>query len=269
MVGILNFGFGTLLASMICNGGPMALPHASLGLPPLGNTNHQKIMKRTKLSTIIGAVALITAPFAAAVPTLYYDAGSNGIDYTVADGGLGDAAPLTGGAVIAIFADGNWNVLTTATTKPVTGSAGNPQLSSTNLTFSGTGEITIYFAESGFGPSSSNFRAELSSSSLADDATVSYSTYSTTGAVNLAALGAAMTSQTIIGGLGAGPAFGVLTVAGTGPYNLIQKLVINQPTGGNVTVTANLRSVPDGGTTLALLGASLLGLGAVRRKMMK
>ncbi|MEO0018676.1 MAG: motif, partial [Verrucomicrobiota bacterium] len=48
-----------------------------------------------------------------------------------------------------------------------------------------------------------------------------------------------------------------------------QKVIINQPSGGSTQVTANLQSVPDGGTTLALLGCSMLGLGGLRRKFSK
>ena len=224
---------------------------------------------------LVAGAALIAAPFAAAIPTVYYDIGAAGTDFSVFDNeALKDMQPLAG-AISSSFTSGGFTALTTAATKPALGSPTVPSLANSQLQLSGTGTITFYFAESGFGPSSTRFLAELAVISLAPTATVSYFTYATMGALEsspgvlILGLGAPMTTQ-VLGGLGANQANGVLPFAGTGPYNLIQKVVINQPTGGSTQISANLTSsVPDGGTTLALLGASLLGMGAVRRKLTK
>lgn len=238
--------------------------------PPRDKTQTSNNMKHTKLSTIIAsAVGLLSAPFATAIPVLYYDIGNNGtIDGSVTDQGGGDFSAVVG-SLIGSFSSGSFLISSTAATKPAIGTGTSPELANTTLELSGIGTIAIYFTEDGYGPTSQGYLAQLSVTSLANSATVDYYTYASQAAFDITNLGVPMTSQSL-GGLGANVDLGTLPFDGSvGTYTLTQRVVISQPNGGSTQLTANLKNVPEGGTTLALLGASLVGVGTIRRKLMK
>ena len=233
-------------------------------------------MKNRKLSTIIAAVALITAPFAVAVPTIYLDNGNDGVGpFTViADQTLADEAAAPGTVTVTTLTGAG---TITGSTKPAIGTATNPALASVNLNISFTGTAALYFVEDGFGPTSQSFTARLQLDDLIgnSDATVQYYTYAIAGPFGgpFAGIGTPMTTLSL-GAFGSVQAGGVLPFPGNpgpiGGYTLVQKIVFTQSTGtSQITATLVNNRVADGGTTVALLGASLLGLGAVRRKMIK
>lgn len=222
---------------------------------------------------VIGAT-LIAVPFAAAVPTIYFDVGNNGsLDGTVVDETLGDGALGTPGTVFSIFNSLGFKATTTASTKPAAGTATKPELSSVSLNVEGNGTIAIYFVETLFGPTSQAYAAELAVNDLlTPSVSTQYYSYAQIGLFTgvFAGVGSPMTTLSQVGG-------GNPSTTGTLPFNgaantftLIQKVVVTQGSKGKAQITATLtNNVPDGGTTLALLGASLLGLGAVRRKLTK
>ena len=105
---------------------------------------------------------------------------------------------------------------------------------------------------------------------LAGNATLTYNLYGDAGNTALA-------TTTLLGtegpftGPGAfsknGNASVGLAVLGS-HYSLTQQVVITATGAGTSSFDAEAQ-VPDGGTTLVLLGGSMLGLGAIRRKLVK
>ena len=132
--------------------------------------------------------------------------------------------------------------------------------------------IAIYFSlENAFGPTAQGYSAELAVNKLLSTGlSTSYYSYASIAAFTgpFAGIGTPLTSLSLVGG-------GDVLTTGSLPFNgstntftLTQKVVITQ-TGGSSQVTATLAGVPDGGSTIALLGVSLLGIGVIRRKLMK
>ena len=73
-----------------------------------------------------------------------------------------------------------------------------------------------------------------------------------------------MTSQGLLGGVFSGTEYNELALAN--PYSLTQQLIITHSGYGASSFYAELK-VPDGGSTVALLGAVLVGLEGFRRKL--
>lgn len=60
---------------------------------------------------------------------------------------------------------------------------------------------------------------------------------------------------------------GILTAPGFDPTAGVWSFSADSATGGRFTFSSQTAAVPDGGTTLMLLGAALSGLGLIRRKI--
>ena len=228
---------------------------------------------------IASAIFLSAAPFAGAVPTIYIDYGDDGvIDATIIDQLPGDL--VTGipgmGVVSTFFGPGGAGGLmgtVTATTKPAVGSATKPNLSQVSLEIAGTGTLAIYFTEDLYGPTGPGYHAELTISTGAP-ATAVVDSYSYATIAAFAPFVGAGTPMISLGASSLDALSGNGTLAFDGsvppPFTLTQKVIITKGgAGGTVLVTANLTSVPDGGTTMALFGVSLLGLYGARRKFSK
>jgi hypothetical protein len=201
---------------------------SSLGIPTRENPtqqapNQNKTMKHTRLTiTIASAVAFATAPFAAAVPTLYFDFGDDGtIDATSIDEVIGsDTFIGIAGVVNRFYIVGDFFGSATGATKPSLGTETAPELAETTLNLTGKGKIAIYFSEDGYGPTNQGYQTELSISTLASNATVNYYTYATTAAfAPFVGAGTPMTSQQLTS-LGASSASGSLSFNGSDPLNV-------------------------------------------------
>lgn len=207
----------------------------------------------------IGATALGFFGSAYAVPSLRISDGVNPI-VTVTDG-AGTDANGAAGAVTWIGSVGVWTLnVDTGVTKPFTGSASAPYM---DLNFidisSAAGTLTLMFSETGF--------TQLGSASAliggTTSGTVTYQTYWSASNTTFA-LDNLLTSQGPFGpGAYSGSQFAGLV--GGQPYSLTQVITITHTTAGTTSGDAELR-VPDSGSTLALLGAALAGLGLISRR---
>lgn len=167
-------------------------------------------------------------------------------DIFVSDGGVGDMSSGAG-QILWLGNIHGWNLtVTVADTKPNLGSATSPQLDLTvTANTPGLGDLVVKFSETDFGPTSGS----LNSSFFQNGTSLG------TGQVlvdpsNQLFGGAASTDANL-----------------TGPYSLT---LVDTFAVGTISADhrASVSSVPDGGTTAAMLGFGLTGLGVFRRKLL-
>jgi hypothetical protein len=233
-------------------------------------------MKYRKSSIAIASAAILAVgtQFAGAVPTMTISDGTTTI--TITDGLLGDANAATG-AVTFVGAVGAWTInVDTGTTMPALGTPTFPHMSLnfstvSNLTvadiLAGNGTLTVMFSEIGFGPLQPGAHYETNVGGTTEGTVTS--TTLLDGGNALWGLGGTV----IESGTHSTASYNQDTNApgnAGSPFSLTKTITITHAAGnltsGGKTVTA---AVPDGGTTLALLGGSLLGLGTLRRKFGK
>ena len=162
--------------------------------------------------------------------------------------------------------------LGTGLSKPVTGSAIAPEVSlDVSASSLGAGTLSVWFSDDGFGPlaAGKDFVVDTSLTSLANGS-VTWSTYGDVGNTifgnDLLHAQSSLTTSVAVpsGQTQHAPAGGPIAA----PYSLTAKIMITHTAAGSSNPDMVLHT-PDGGTTLALLGGSLLGLGAIRRKLVK
>ena len=210
-------------------------------------------MKTTlrRLSAVATALGLAASAHAVGILTL--ESGLSSVSVT--DGGVGDANPAAG-ATTFIGSVGVWNInVSTGLSYPVTGSPVSPHidLNSVNNS-SGAGTLIITFSDT-FTTGELGLLASIGG------------TVDTGGSLLYEVLvnGAPVTSVGPFSPIAfSGSAVGV--VAGGTNYTLMQRITINHAGAGASSFDAELRPVPDLGSTLALLGASLIGVGLLRRR---
>lgn len=172
---------------------------------------------------------------------------------TVYGTALGPAETIYVGAV------GGWNI--TVTTGLIAG-ADSIDVNSTDLSSTGpAAPLYIYWSVPGTFPTGGSVTSEIGGTSSGPG--VSFSTY----------YGA--TPITSSPTYGAGAFSGTQTgITGAGTYTYLEEIIIGgTATGANVSFDASLavtpNPVPDGGTTLMLLGGAMTGLVAIRSKFGK
>ena len=217
-----------------------------------------KIAKR--ISAV--AAAVVVASSAYAVPTI-----------TISDG-IG--APLVvanaSGVVTLTTSDAAWQVVvSTGITKPAAGSATSPfmdlniQAVSLNGAI-GANNLVITFSETGFGPTSGSFLAQLSGHLISGSGqNVTYSSFYRTDNALQPPVGTLLTTT----GALPGPNYSTAVTSGSlslgNPYSLAQQVTIVSGGGASYSLDASLVTVPDGGTTVMLLGSVLAAFGVARR----
>jgi len=225
-------------------------------------------MRKLKVLTVaLGAMALTGS--ALAIPTLSISDGLTSVSLTDASGIVQYVNPSL---------DSAWSiVISTAETKPALGGAANPMFD-LNVQATSVGgslpanNLVITFSDNGFSPASGNFQVVLDGHVVSGTGQpVTYATYYDAGNVTGA-------TTTLLTSLGLpGPSYNGTATGGPvnqSLYSLTQALTIGINSvgtpGGTYSLDASLAgvsSVPDGGTTGMLLGATLSGLAFLRRKM--
>lgn len=203
----------------------------------------------------------ISAAFqtANAVPTLMISDGVNSI--TIADGSAMDTNSATG-AVSWTGSLDNWTLnFDTGLGYPAVGSPADPLLDLSFGAYTPTGgSLWIFFSEDGFTAQGTAF-ASIGGTT---QGSVAFGGFG--GTSNALFDYSSSNLLTILPSSSAyyGPSFSGSTFGGTvnseGAYSLTEVVAINQIGAGLTTGDAML-SVPDGGTTMLLLGAGLLALG--------
>jgi len=214
-----------------------------------------------KTKYIFLAAAIVAfSEMAYAIPTLRLYSGS---PVLVTDNGAGDFNSASG-QVTWIGSLGHWNLnVDTGTTYPVLGTLASPKL---DISFDATtisgGTLWIYFTDNGFGPTfGANSFASIGATT---NGTVSYWVYG--GASN----NLFDFSQLLYAGPFSGPSFSANDIGAAinneGPYSITGLIKIVQSGAGHTSGDIMFGvGVPDGGTTLLLLGMGLTGLGLISR----
>ena len=228
-------------------------------------------MKKLKMLAVALAAVAVTGS-ALAIPTII-----------VTDGILGATVSAATGIVSysnTAF-DSAWDiVITSGLTKPALGSATSPiediQIQATSTKVGPAGPLTVYLFDNGFGPTSGSYLAAITGHVITGSgATVTFNTY-----YNLNNSVPTLSGATVTGGTTSSlttltlPASIYNGSASASPGNLANPFslveVVSIGTGGLQTaysLDASITGVPDGGTTIMLLGAALSGLAFLRRKL--
>jgi VPDSG-CTERM motif len=215
-----------------------------------------KLIKSLTAGLTAIVVASGLALSAHATPTLTLSDGTTTI--MVMDNQAGDLDPTLGSVVFNGAVGTNFNINTSAgLTKPGDGSASAPAIDLSSLNHAlGAGTLTITFSETGF----TAFPGIL------------------TGHIGgTIAVGGSLTNVVMQNALDLvtnGP-FGPGPFSGTGsaalidgaPYSLTQTAILTFGARGSTSfdAMASVPGVPDGGTTVTMLGIGLLAMGAARR----
>src|SRR6185437_6995310 len=238
------------------------------------------------------AALLMSASAAYAVnsdpDTLFLWDGNSANNQTIKDGGAGDANGAAG-AVTFVGGIGSWSIIVdTGTTKPANLSTpANPllDLSFDHVASSGPATLGVAFFDDNFNPA--NLGAALShiGGTLPANVALTYTTFVNTANLTPTFSGGTLnvvdgvgnwvklSSHTFIGaGGGAGNSFGADDVGGiisggSSEYSLLVEVTAKTTTANSFSGNANLHTVPDGGTTMLLLGSGLTALALLRRSL--
>lgn len=234
-------------------------------------------MKLTKLLTA-SALLVCGAQIASAVPMLRLTSnGPSGItSVTITDNLLGDLDPAPGAVSAGTISLGDFN-LTLSVGLADIGSDTSPimdvlSFSMTSNSLVSDATLTIEFSDIGFGPTQGT-GGRMSIGGHADVGTdIVYTAYADGGNNYFAQTEAfdTISFYGLPGGGFSGDGAGTSSEVANTPYSLTQVIEITHPAGAMTTSSFDaLLEVPDGGTTVSLLGLTLLGLGAGRRALRK
>lgn len=168
---------------------------------------------------------------------------------------------------------GVWTVsFATGTSIPVSGgTASSPvlDLASFSASSAGGGTLILEFSDTDFGPSTGSHIEAFLSGSIAvgtgsTGGSAAFTTYANASNALFDKSGGALTTIALASPGGFGMDSG--GVLGVGPYSLTERVVLTHNTAGSSSLDAHLTVVPDGGTTLMLLGSGVTALGLIRRR---
>ena len=223
-------------------------------------------MKKLKMLAVALGTVVVTSS-ALAVPTL-----------TIWDANVTTTVAAVSGiaSYLNTAFDGQWSVvISTGETKPALGSALNPAMD-LNVQATSLGaaapanNLHVSWSDNAFGPFNADIQAQLSGHVVSGTgATVQYDTYYSA-ANGLSTGGALAGSVYTTSGLLAAPTYANAQNGvniNNSAFGLTELLTITSAPGGSYSLDASLQGIPDGGTTVMLLGAALSGLAILRRKM--
>jgi hypothetical protein len=228
-------------------------------------------MKHTKLSMAIASAAILVAgtQFAGAVPGIKVMSGI-APDVIVFDGDASDLDPTASGVVVATTI-GGWSI--TVTTGKVIPS---PGLIGEFLHFGlyasalpDAAPLTLLFSDNQGPTLPASFTAQIGGSLSAGSTLLVDNWYGGEqfDTVNLATQ--FWFDNSAIGGPNLLKDLGPVTDSAIWTTPTWTAIAVLTPGKLGGTTSFDEHKVPDGGTTLALLGGSMLGLGALRRKLLK
>lgn len=219
-------------------------------------------MKYTKVVLAAALAAFLGyAGTAKGVATLTMQAVSGGVTNTVVitDNGAGDSQPATLGAITWVGSVGVFTLnVNTGLTKPQLGTATAPHMDLNFITQSVVaGQLTITFSDDGYTYSGGLQDAVGGTTSGMGNTVVDRVFRDGTLVTQQGPFGPTAFSATTVG---------TVTLAPSNTLSLV--VIINHGTaGGNTSGNKDVNRVPDGGTTVMLLGAALSGLGLMRKKL--
>lgn len=238
----------------------------------VGKQNKENNMKTNilKLGAVAAALVLGAYSIANATPVTSMLTISDGTSTVTWDGTTYSPSGTASGTTFTVAGGlgwtgsmGVWTVI--VDTGTISGGAANPVLDLSFIEQSrGAGSLTITWAGSGFGPSSGNFATHIGGTLKSGDS-VSFETFYDTGTLNV--LTGPQTFSTLSYSGDGSASVGALT----SPYDLAEVITITHGGADTSSGNANLNAlpVPDGGSTLVLLGTALSMFGVYRRSHKK
>jgi hypothetical protein len=215
-------------------------------------------MKNLLKYVVLGGAITAFTGMAYAIPTLWLTDGTAANSFKIADGSALDANPLPNVVTYIGSVGSIWSV--NVSTGIIGGTAAQPTLDFSSVDMSiGAGTLYAYFSADGFGPTIGSLSSAVGGTTTNGDVTFR----TAVNAANVLFTGTLITTQ----GPFTGPAFSDLASAPVSfgaPYSLSGIAVIRHTSGGTTSFDMST-SVPDGGTTVLLLGAGLMGLTLVSR----
>lgn len=180
---------------------------------------------------------------------LYDTASDTGISVSIADG-YATFNGTVGGSSVVISATG----LTEA-------GGANPilDLNIAKAIVGAGSTLEIFYSDGVFGPSAGGFTLGTAGPGLATGTAI---------ATTSAYFGSTAFGQTTLLGTEIDPGFISGSIEGNNYYLTIATFISGGDSGGSVTSMDSLLTVPDGGTTVMLLGAALSGLCLMRKKLL-
>jgi hypothetical protein len=240
-------------------------------------------MKNTIKLGLCGAAALALASSANATPSVYLSDGTTA--QVVTDNGVGDLNSALN-TVLVSTTIGQWTVNTE--TGVVIGPSNKPELDLSFVDlFSGSGASTLTVAFFSDGYNSSLYSGvESIGGTLGAGTSLTYSVFANTGSTGNTTMGTTASPLTALNlagwtALGAPETFGpggafagsqtggLIPPVGGNPYELIQVITISVSRDHPSSISSGDAhfSVPDGSSTLMLLGSGLTALAFVRRSV--
>ena len=221
-----------------------------------------KLYKHLKLAVGVVALAIASSMPASATPTLMLSS-DGGVNWTTAAGSADGALSYSGFV-------GSWSVSVNGST--ILSPAEVDLLNVTALTRS-AGSLTIRFFETGLTVDSVNgYFKNLAAGIVADYGSLALNTYIDTannGFSTIPGTSVLLTSQTVFGGFDETVNSSYAPLPSEAFSLMVEATIRLRGAGGTTTFSQSLvdpiAEVPDGGSTLALLGAALVGFGCFSR----
>jgi len=229
-------------------------------------------MALTATAVLAGLVGISSKASAAPIAAICNDiACTGGDDFFVTDNGAGDTAGAAGVISFSTTAFGYSFLLNTSQTKPIIGSAGEPQM---DLNFTATsnaaggGNVFLYMSDTDFTGVSGPFALSVGGTNSGGSGTVTSRAWGGTNNTAMSFSGANLFGNTgALSGITYSSLITGVFTPSVNPYSLTIGVAINRSTAGTTTGDLNLtiQPVPEP-ASMMLLGTGLLGLVSARRR---
>lgn len=262
---------GTQPAISVTGRGGSPRQKGDQGTPQSGTPNQHKTMKYRKTSIVLASAAILAVgtQFAGAVPGIKVMSGA-ATPIIVFDGDAADLDPTASGVIVATTI-ASWAItITTGKVIPSPGLVGEFLHFGIYATaLPGADPLTLLFSDDEGPTLPTPFTAQIGGS-LAANSTLMVDNWWGGDQFDTDTLATQFWFDNSASGVSKalddlGP--DIDSATWTTPTWTARAVLTSGPNGG--TTSFNESKVPDGGTTLALLGCSMLGLGGLRRKFSK
>ncbi|MEK0450695.1 MAG: hypothetical protein RL088_2963 [Verrucomicrobiota bacterium] len=221
-------------------------------------------ISKLKALSVAAVGLLIVAPVTAlAVPTIRVSDGVNAPLLVVDESGGDLSSGMPGAVALAGIIYNGWTLdLVLGMSKPLTGSATAADFSLyASAISSGAGSLKIQFSDDNFSPILGGYSLSYGGETAATSSSAYKAYVDNTNIL----FGGSLLAGSIDSGAFSHNVSGSL--AGAGPYSLTHEVQFTHTSASSSSISAGFVSVPDGGSTIGMLGSLFVAVSAVRRKI--